>query len=194
MDQPKIVNLGVDQSDTVTAILQASFVSDPFIRWFLPDADSYRRHYNKLILAFGGKAFEFGTVDVLEDWSAAALWFPPGKGNNEEVMTAAMISLLPAEKMDDLLHLGEKVGAAHPQEPHWYLSTIGVDAAFQGRGRGAILMKERLKQCDEEGVLAYLESSNSQNISFYKRYGFEPISEIEYGATSVLTPMARPAR
>jgi GNAT superfamily N-acetyltransferase len=54
---------------------------------------------------------------------------------------------------------------AHPREqPHWYLAIIGVDPSRQGSGAGAALLRSRLERCDKEGMAAYLESSNPQNV------------------------------
>ena len=82
----------------------------------------------------------------------------------------------------------------HPTEPHWYLAIIGVEGAKQGRGLGAQLMEPALARCDEQGLIAYLESSNPANISLYQRHGFEVIGEIRVGDAPVVTPMLRPSR
>lgn len=69
-----------------------------------------------------------------------------------------------------------------------------VDAAQQGRGLGAQLMDGALARCDEEGLIAYLESSNPANISLYQRHGFDVIGEIEIENGPIVTPMLRPGR
>ena len=56
------------------------------------------------------------------------------------------------------------------------------------------LMEGALERCDEEGLIAYLESSNPANIPLYQRHGFEIIGEIQAPGTPVVTPMLRPAR
>jgi len=62
---------------------------------------------------------------------------------------------------------------AHPrEEPHWYLAIIGVDPARQGYGVGAALLRSRLRRCDQEGLPAYLESSNRENVPLYQHFGF----------------------
>ena len=43
----------------------------------------------------------------------------------------------------------------------------------QGQGKGAAMLKPVLEICDEQGLGAYLESSNPRNLSFYYRLGFE---------------------
>ena len=85
---------------------------------------------------------------------------------------------------------------AHAAQPadHWYLAFLGVETARQGQGLGSILMKQSIRHVDEQGMPAYLESSNPQNIPFYQRHGFEVIETIEVDDFPPITPMARPAR
>jgi len=97
------------------------------------------------------------------------------------------------QHLDDVLGTFEKMAQWHPDEPHWYLP-IGVEPTAQGRGLGAELMRHAVARCDDEGVLAYLESSNPRNISLYLRSGFEVMGEIQVGAAPVLTPMVRQPR
>ena len=79
----------------------------------------------------------------------------------------------------------------HPHEPHWYLPLIAADPNWIGQGLGALLMKHALRRCDEQGVVAYLESSNPRNISLYQRHGFQITGRIQSGASPALTPMLR---
>jgi ribosomal protein S18 acetylase RimI-like enzyme len=105
-----------------------------------------------------------------------------------------MFSSIDDSKHEAAERILEQMEAFHPTEPHWYLAIIGVEPAKQGRGLGAQLMEGALTRCDEEGLIAYLESSNPANISLYQRHGFEVIGEIQVADTPVVTPMLRPAR
>jgi ribosomal protein S18 acetylase RimI-like enzyme len=58
-------------------------------------------------------------------------------------------------------------------------------------GLGSLILKEALKVIDAQGKLAYLQSSNPQNISLYLRHGFEVMGEIQVGSSPVMTPMKR---
>ena len=58
---------------------------------------------------------------------------------------------------------------------------LGTDPPFQGQGLGAALLTHTLKQCDEGGHVACLESGNPRNLSLYERHGFEAIGEIRIG-------------
>ena len=70
----------------------------------------------------------------------------------------------------------------HPTEPHWYLPMIAMDPALQSRGYGSALLRAALARCDEDGLPAYLESSNPRNISIYRRHGFEATGTIQVGS------------
>ncbi|WP_373696803.1 GNAT family N-acetyltransferase [Microvirga yunnanensis] len=80
-----------------------------------------------------------------------------------------------------------------PDEPHWYLPLIGVNPAQQGKGYGSALLKHALRLCDEDGTLAYLESSNPKNIPLYQRHGFQVLGTIQVGNSPPITPMLRRA-
>jgi GNAT superfamily N-acetyltransferase len=71
-----------------------------------------------------------------------------------------------------VLELIERFDAAHPRhEPHYYLSLLGTHPAHTGRGLGMGLARI-LQHIDEEGLPAYLESSNPANNHRYERHGF----------------------
>ncbi len=71
---------------------------------------------------------------------------------------------------------------------------VGVEPNAQGKGLGGALMRHAVARCDQEGALAYLESSNLRNISLYERHGFEVMGEIQVCACPLVTPMLRRPR
>ena len=68
---------------------------------------------------------------------------------------------------------------AHPVEPHWYLSTLGVDPTRQGEGFGKELLRSWLENADRDGEAAYLETDTEENVRFYRRAGFEVVGELD---------------
>ena len=73
----------------------------------------------------------------------------------------------------------EALDAAHPAEPHWYLSTLGVDPGRQREGFGAELLRSWLENADRDGAPAFLESDTQENVEFYSRAGFEIVGELD---------------
>jgi ribosomal protein S18 acetylase RimI-like enzyme len=55
-------------------------------------------------------------------------------------------------------------------------------------------MKQRLARCDSDHMLAYLEATNSRNLSLYERLGFERLGTIQAGSSPSMYPMARKPR
>ena len=176
------------------ATLTLAFIRDPVMRWLYPESQAYLEHFPPFALAFGGRAFEPQTAWRSDDGGGAALWLPPGVHADGDAIGEHLLSTVSEEKHDVLQEILEEMDECHPEEPHWYLAIIGVDAAHQGKGLGAQLLEAALRRCDEEGVIAYLESSNPANVSLYERHGFEVVHEIRKGDAPPVFPMRRPAR
>ena len=61
---------------------------------------------------------------------------------------------------------------------HWYLQTLGVEPAHQGKGHGSLLMEYMLEKVDNNKPLPiFLETSTELNVKFYNRFGFEVMKE-----------------
>lgn len=173
--------------------LTLAFSTDPAVRYMLPSAAGYLTHFPKLATAMAGSALAAGTAYAV-DGQAAALWLAPGVGPDSEAIFALVAEAVAPERLEVLAELGELMGQYHPEEPHWYLSMLGVDPSRQGQGLGAALLKEGLRRCDADGLPAYLESSSPKNVPLYERHGFEVTGLIKPGDHPGLIPMYRPAR
>jgi ribosomal protein S18 acetylase RimI-like enzyme len=144
--------------------------------------------------AFGGAALAHGTAHCTTDGAGAALWLAPGIAPDEAELLATVETTVAPAVRNEVLAMVEAMGHHHPDQPHWYLPMIGVEPSRQGRGHGAALLRHQLARCDDEGTLAYLESSNPRNISLYLRHGFEITGEIQAGSSPVMVPMVRTPR
>ena len=187
----KAADANIRSSAISTIVL--GFAADPMARWVWPDSSQYLRVMPQFVNAFGGRAFEYGTAYITEGAHAAALWLPPGVEPDEAEMGAVVEKSLRPQISEDIAAVQKGMAEHHPREPHWYLPLVAADPNWIGHGLGTSLMKHALRRCDEEGIAAYLESSNPRNISFYQRLGFRIVGEIQSGSSPVMTPMLRPA-
>ena len=64
-----------------------------------------------------------------------------------------------------------------PTEPHWHLGPVAVELAWRGTGVGSALMSAFIDKMDQRGDYAYLETDKPENVTFYRRFGFELMSE-----------------
>ena len=189
---PEVKSADANVRASAISTIVLGFAADPMARWAWPDPSEYLRIMPRFVNAFGGRAFEHGSAYVTQGGRAAALWLPPGVEPDEAEMGAIMEASLRPEIAGDIGVIQKGMNEHHPVQPHWYLPLIAADPNWIGQGLGTQLMKHALRRCDEEGVAAYLESSNPRNISLYERHGFKIVGKIQSGSSPVLTPMLRP--
>ncbi|HEV7158081.1 MAG TPA: GNAT family N-acetyltransferase [Caulobacteraceae bacterium] len=180
--------------EKVLDTLTLAFVADPPIRYAWPRPSDYLAGFRRFTVGLGGRGVEHQSAFVTEDFSAAALWLPPGVEPDAESIGALMAETMPEAKLAVIGQVLEQMGGFHPTEPHWYLAAIGVDPARQGRGLGSALLKHALRFCDAQGLPAYLESSNPKNLPLYERHGFEVMDVIQPEDFPPIYPMLRNAR
>lgn len=179
----------------IISLITLGFSADPLLRWIWPDAKTYLELMPKFVTAFGGRAFEHATAWYADDFRAAALWLPPGVEPDIETLAALIEATLAPEIAEEAASFFGQMANFHPHDrPCWYLPLIAADPASQGRGLGSALMKHTLGRCDQEGLPAYLESTNPRNVPLYERHGFEVMGEIQAGSSPVIHPMIREPR
>lgn len=185
--------MATDEARVIDA-LKLAFVADPAARWVWPSPQKYLEHFSIFAKAFGGRAFEHGSAYYVADYVGAALWLPPNVHPDVDTLITLLQSTGSAEAQKDGPVVFEKMGSYHPGEPHWYLPLLGVDPLQHGKGLGSALMQHALSRFDNDGIPAYLESSNPRNISFYERHGFEKLGKIQVGTSPSIVPMLRKVR
>lgn len=55
----------------------------------------------------------------------------------------------------------------------WYLYNLSIRKNAQGKGIATKLLKPMLNFCDNEAMVAYLETNKEKNVGLYEHYGFE---------------------
>lgn len=194
MGAANVRTMKASDQDAAVGTVVLAFASDPMTRWSWPGQQQYLATMPKFVPAFGGKAFSAGSAYCTDDYAGVALWLPPGVEADMDPLVHLVQNTFPPSQLEHAFAIFEEMGQYHPEEPHWYLPLIGVDPVHQGKGHGDALMAYALARIDEEGALAYLESSNPRNISLYRRHGFEPLGTIQAGSSPPVVPMLRKPR
>ena len=167
--------------DAVTETISLAFHEDPTWSWAFPDASRRQEQYAVFWRLLIAGAMRYPWVLLTEGCEAAAVWIPPGGTEisaEDEERVEPLVQDLVGPRAAEVLELLERFDAAHPRhEPHYHLSLLGTHPAHAGHGLGMALLAESLRRIDEEGMPAYLESSNPANNHRYERHGFAKIGE-----------------
>ncbi len=166
----------------VTAeMLTRAFGDSPIMLYLLPQERTRRIGMRAFFVAGLVDAYKYG-----EAWVAtvdgtivgSAVWlspgaYPPGSGRQLQQLLRllAVAPVAPMSLVRSLKYL-RVVQAVHPKPDHWYLATLGVDPAHQGKGHGGALLDAVLGRADEAGIPCYLETDKERNLAYYARYRF----------------------
>jgi GNAT superfamily N-acetyltransferase len=164
-----------DDVKEISVALARAFDEDPVAIYIFPDAARRPHGLERFFRLQLGRTFlRRGEAYTTPDRQGGAFWLPPSSpkpGLRELLAQIPMIPLL-GRRLVPTLRLISLMEAHHPKSAHYYLGTLGTDPAWQGKGIGSALLQPVLDRCDEEGLPAYLESSNERNLPFYRRHGF----------------------
>ena len=67
----------------------------------------------------------------------------------------------------------------------WYLYNLSIKKDAQGKGLASRLMRPMLQFCDDERMVAYLETNKEANVGLYRHYGFDLMKEEQIPKSTV---------
>ena len=179
----EVRRVGSERASEVATVLAGAFAGDPLLAWLLADvAESDLPTGGVAWWRFMIRHAPPGTeIHVTGDGSAAACWHPAPGGPRPAAVVAQfrrMVEDLAPERAPVVLESLARISRRAPAEPHWHLAAVGVIPDRRSAGVGSRLLAPMLARCDRLGMPAYLESSNSRNLDFYRRLGFRSTGEV----------------
>ena len=175
-------------------ILARVFHNEPLYVYFVPDASKRSRvlhHHFALRLRHAMSNGEvYATSHNLE---GIAIWFPPDypKISLRMILLHGGLSVLfhmGWESVARQMYINDYVQSEHERNVpfrHWYLSSLGVDDEYQGKGYATVLLKPMLARFDKAALPSYLETQKEENVSLYQHFGFSVIKESIIPGTSI---------
>ncbi|MFI6662191.1 GNAT family N-acetyltransferase [Streptomyces sp. NPDC050523] len=184
-------------TDAIVDTLTTAFFRDPLWGPAFPDEQQRAVQAAAMWRLYVTSALRYPWTLVTPGVEAAAVWIPPGgtelTPQEEEGLEALLTRAAGPEVAKAILTIYDQLEAAHPDEPCFYLSLLGVHDDHRGKGLGMGLLAECLTRIDALGMPAYLESSNPANIARYQSVGFTARDTITIATGHVATTMWRPA-
>lgn len=191
-----------DRADApaLAATLARAFAEDPGWLYLFPAVEGRLAGMTAMLRTMIERAYVgLGASWQLPGAQAAAVWMPPGQRHVPVLTQLAaaprLAAILRSRTVRGLRTMAAMEKAA-PKEPHYYLAFLGVEPSQQGRGLGVKILAPVLAECDRTRTLAWLETANPANHSFYRRMGFEESSTVQIGGATgpTLTFFARAPR
>lgn len=178
------------------ALLARSLCDDPGWIHVFPDDTTRLARMTTMLRVSTAPYVAMGASHVVPA-AAAAIWAPPGAHDLPALTQLRLVPRLAwliGRRVPAALKLFAAMGKGTPKEPHHYLAVLGVDPAHQGKGLGAAVLAPTLARCDDARALAWLESTNPKNHTFYRRIGFEVAHETPIPGGPTITFFARRPR
>lgn len=153
--------------------------------WLRPENRTAAMHrYFELLLQW--HLNQPGTLSVSRALDVCTIWDRPGSAPRWPV-TIRALRLLSSLGWDmrsyrpiRLRNLMSKLETHRPWGiPHWYLVCVGVDPTVQGTGRGTAFLRAEFAARDRAGEAIYLEAIDARAETFYKRFGFDVMTNFE---------------
>jgi ribosomal protein S18 acetylase RimI-like enzyme len=164
-------------------VASRAFLDDDYFSFLFPNDDVRSRVlpmiFRTQLKHIGPKGHVNIVRDEHGDIVGVSAWMPP---NSFPPSLRVQLAQLPGSlrAFYRQLHALKVVGIylrallkVHPKEPHWYLMLLAVEPHAQRRGVGTMLVEHGLGLADLEGVSAYLETQKEENLSYYRRFGFD---------------------
>lgn len=166
-------------------MVSRAFFHDPFSVYIYPDEAERTRRLARLWSIPVRYCMFSGNVTTTADFTGVACWLTPdekGISLTYLVRSGILSSALGmgVQALSRLRNAQAYLMRAHRQymsEPHWYLWTLGVEPASQGKGIGGMLLRAGLAQVDIAQMTCYLETMNAANVPLYEHFGFAVAGE-----------------
>lgn len=191
-----------EELEPVVDTLAHAFTNDPFFSWMFLDAARRHDGLRFVFTLMARQAARHGEIIIpaAGPGSGANAFFAPGRFPAPLGLFAFLTGARPGLPWRSLprmlrgLAVLSRMEKLHYRGPHYYVQTLGVHPAQQGRGLGGVLLRAVLARADAEKLPAYLETAKEENLAFYGRYGFAVVDEIKSGPVPPVWTMLRPAR
>ena len=169
-----IEQLAMSRVDEAVVVLCNAFRDDPIFNFYFPDramrAKVLRIFFNNVMHEH--MRFHHVYAAMLQGRVVgAAVWRPSDatastlRDRLRELYARCRLIILSRTAANKLAQGFERLEAAHPSVPHWYLFFIGLNPELRGSGLGARLMAPVLDAADATNSICYLENSLFANSS-----------------------------
>lgn len=167
----------------VIDILSESFDTNKSINYVAKQDEKRLERIRNLMDYSFELCYLFGDVYLSDDKNGCLLvLYPDKKKTNLKTILLDLklaISCIGLGRIFKVLERETKIKKHHPKTPIYYLWFIGVKPSAQKQGIGSSLLQEAIKESKNQGKDIYLETSTLPNLPWYKKFGFNIMTELD---------------
>lgn len=169
---PSVVSALACDVEAVCALVAEAFWPLEASAWLVPEPSARAGVLAANFRIVVEHALEYGTVDLLADGTAVAVWvrrerpIPPPRDYDQRLAVAC------GQHVDRFRILDDLFEAHHPPQPHHHLALLAVRPEYQGTGRGTALLDHHHVQLDFLVLPSYLEAASWRSAELYARNGY----------------------
>ncbi|MBD2102527.1 N-acetyltransferase [Leptolyngbya sp. FACHB-261] len=185
-------------TSTIAQVLAESFADDPSFEMVFNQSSGRLSTIQAFFEPFVADARKRGKITLTPNLQGACLWYPADVDVFDAAFEQMLIGIVQiiAERVGEETaqfwqYLIEQVGKHEPQQSRCEVFFLGLKSSARGKGLGHDLIQPALDYADQHQLPCYLVSSNSRNLSFYKRHGFQEYCPIKITDTYSMTGMYR---
>ncbi len=168
------------QRAAIATTLARAFQTEPAFSFIIPDPVRRAKGLPRAFPHFVQTDMAKGLVFATPDCEGVTMWRAPGNSADSLIDTIQSLPAMLTGLGSGLLR-GERVARyiqKHlPRDPVWYLHFAACDPAHQGKGFGGAAIRAGLAHADAQGVEAYLETADPNNVGLYQSVGFRTVHE-----------------
>lgn len=178
----------IEKAQAVNILCQA-FSEDEGLTWLVGSKalmQAMTPLYFNLLLSDDNLRYDLAKNAKTGEIIGIGIWAPPSYKSSVNELAREKVEGLPEELLSKVLErmelLSKTVDVVKNEivnDKHWRCHFIGIHPSFQGKGLGSQLLNFTFSQNQLGAKSLYLETSQPQNVAFYKKNGFQLIFEFD---------------
>src|SRR5690606_3280807 len=179
-------------------LLSQAFAANGSVNYVVGSGEGQLKRIRTLMEYSIEVCFRFGNVYLDENRTACALILYPQRKRTTLRSIALDVQLalraIGWRRVRRVLRREAQIKKIQPKEDMAYLWFIGVDPARQHAGIGSALLRLVIDVASRDGLPVYLETSVTENLPWYQRFGFTIYGSLDMGRHTLYFMRRMPAK
>lgn len=170
-------------------MLSDAFIDYPVFKHLFPDFNERRKKLKHVMSFFLKCGILNGEVFApSKNLGGVSIWYKPSglRFGVNGLIKAGLFRTIYFLNLKSFLRL-KKLGDAKKENrglildrEYYFLDVIGVNPTYKKKGYAKLLIDTMIEKMDSEGASCFLETSNANNLNYYRKYGFVPLGKYNY--------------